>query len=96
MVQVAERQYNGSFLPSKRPYNTGQVISLVVKAATPYTVCVQFYNRQRSYIKCETMAKARRVITLNRNDSLVSYIYYNIPDLEHIEAYDARDPTRYV
>jgi hypothetical protein len=94
MGQVAEKiHFNGA---STRYYNTGKVISLVVKAATPYTVCVQFHNRQRSYIKCETMVEARRIITLNRKDKLVSYIYYNIPDLEHIEAYDARDPTRYV
>jgi hypothetical protein len=66
------------------------------RVETPYTVVIQFRNRQRQYIKCETMKQTRETIVHYRKTPKVTYIHYNIPELEHIEAYDVRDITRYV
>jgi hypothetical protein len=70
---------------------------LAAYTSSRYAVVIQYKDRRkrREYIKCETFAKVRAAIKLYRQMSSVSYIYYNIPDEEHIEAYDARDPTRY-
>jgi hypothetical protein len=68
---------------------THAIRKLTARVETPYTVVIQFRNRQRSYIKCETMAKARETIVHYRTNRKVTYIYYNIPELDHIEAYDA-------
>jgi hypothetical protein len=62
----------------------------------PYTVVVQFRNRARSYISCDTMAGVRETIRRHKLLRDVTYIYYNIPELQHVEAYDVRDPERYV
>jgi hypothetical protein len=35
-------------------------------------------------------------IVAYRKKKGVTYIQYNIPDEDHIEAYDVRDPRRYV
>jgi hypothetical protein len=74
-------------------FNTGK---LNPRVETPYTVVIQFRNRNRSYIKCETMANVRQTIVSYRRDRKVTYFHYNISELEHIEAYDVRNPTRYV
>jgi hypothetical protein len=72
--------------------------TLILHAITnrPYVVVVQFRGKARSYINCKTMADVRETIRRHKLMKDVTYIYYNIPELVHIEAYDARDPTRYV
>ena len=68
----------------------------MVSASVQYTVVIQFKGKRiRQYIKCETYAKARSVINIHRVNPSVSYIYYNIPGEDKIDAYDARDPKRY-
>ena len=62
----------------------------------PYVVVVQFRDKARVYINCKTMADVRETIRRHKLTKDVTYIYYNIPELVHIEAYDVRDPTRYV
>jgi hypothetical protein len=63
----------------------------------PYTVVIQFrFQKARAYISCETMASVRETIRRHKLKRDVAYIYYNIPELEHVEAYDVRDPERYV
>jgi hypothetical protein len=63
----------------------------------PFVVVVQFRSsRDRAYITCQTMVDVRETIRRHKLMKDVTYIYYNIPELQHIEAYDARDPTRYV
>jgi hypothetical protein len=62
----------------------------------PYTVVVQFRRKARAYLSCETLSAVRETIRRHKLMRDVTYIYYNIPELQHIEAYDARDPTRYV
>jgi Ran GTPase-activating protein (RanGAP) involved in mRNA processing and transport len=61
----------------------------------PYVVVVQYHNRARAYLSCESMEVARKTIKQHRLIKAVKYIYYNIPELQHIEAYDVRDPERY-
>lgn len=74
------------------PYN-----GLVPRIGTPYTVVTQFRNKRvRSCIKCETMAQVRDAIKRQRANPNVTYIFYNIPEMDHIEAYDVRDRNRYV
>jgi hypothetical protein len=69
----------------------------IVSASAQYTVVIQFKGKRvRQYIKCETYAKARRVINIHRANSSVSYIYYSIPGEDKIDAYDCREPERYV
>jgi hypothetical protein len=41
------------------------------------------------------MEVVRKTIKQHRLIKSVKYIYYNIPELQHIEAYDVRDPERY-
>jgi hypothetical protein len=67
-----------------------------IKPATPYCVVIQYRGRERQYIRCEKLVNVRRVVLLYRNNPEVKYIYYNIPDLDFISAYDARDPGKYV
>jgi hypothetical protein len=62
----------------------------------PYVVVVQSRHKARAYINCATMTDVRETIRRHKLMKDVRYIYYNIPELVHIEAYDARDPTRYV
>jgi hypothetical protein len=47
-------------------------------------------------IPAVSMAAARETIKRHRLIKDVTYIFYNVPELQHIEAYDARDPERYV
>jgi hypothetical protein len=42
------------------------------------------------------MAAARETIKRHRLIKDVTYIFYNVPELQDVEAYDARDPERYV
>jgi hypothetical protein len=72
--------------------------TLILHAITkrPYVVVVQFRRKDRAYINCKTMTDVRETIRRHKLMKDVTYIYYNIPELVHIEAYDARDPTRYV
>jgi hypothetical protein len=69
---------------------------LIPRVETRYTVVVQYGKKPRQYIKCETMAATRETIVAYRKKKGVTYIQYNIPDEDHIEAYDVRDPRRYV
>jgi hypothetical protein len=69
---------------------------LTPRIETPYTVVIQFRKKQRHYIKCETMAKVRETTVSYCQKREVTYIHYNMPEEDHIEAYDVRDPTRYV
>ena len=62
----------------------------------PYVVVVQFRRKARSYANCKTMADVRETIRRHKLMKDVTYIHYNIIELVHIEAYDVRDPTRYV
>jgi hypothetical protein len=63
----------------------------------PYVVIVQYHStRARVYITCESMASVRDTIKRHRRIKDVRYIFYNIPELQKIDAYDAREPDRYV
>jgi hypothetical protein len=63
----------------------------------PFVVVAQFRSRKdRAYITCQSLASVRDTIRRHKTMLDVTYIYYNIPELQHIEAYDARDPSRYV
>jgi hypothetical protein len=62
----------------------------------PYVVVVQYRNRTRAYLSCDRMEAVRKTIKQHRSIKTVTYIHYNIPELQHIEAYDIRDPERYV
>jgi hypothetical protein len=61
----------------------------------PYCVVVQYRNRSRAYLTCDSMEAVRMTVKQHKSIKTVTYIYYNVPELQHIEAYDARDPTRY-
>jgi hypothetical protein len=61
----------------------------------PYVVVIQYRNRTRAYISCDSMDAVRKTIKHHKRANDVTYIYYNISELQHIEAYDARDPGRY-
>jgi hypothetical protein len=76
--------------------HSAKILRLVVKPATPYTVCMQYTNRERTYVKCETMAQVRETVVRNRKNPKVTYIYFSIPEMDKIDAYDVRDPERYV
>jgi hypothetical protein len=75
-------------------------VGVLVKPNTPYTVVVEYRNRQRVHIKCETLKQVRKEVVRNRSNVQVSYIYYNVQfdilDVLKIDSYDARDPLRYV
>jgi hypothetical protein len=69
----------------------------ILRRVNSYTVVIQYANtRARAYISCLTLASARDTIKRHRLIEGVKFIYYNIPELDYIVAYDARDPTRYV
>jgi hypothetical protein len=69
----------------------------LLRKVTPYTVVVQYANsRARVYISCLTLATVRETIKRQRIIKGVKFIHYNMPELDYIVAYDARDPTRYV
>jgi hypothetical protein len=69
----------------------------ILRKVTTYTVVVQYVNsRARVYISCLTLATVRETINRHRLIKDVKFIHYNIPKLDYIVAYDARDPTRYV
>jgi hypothetical protein len=61
----------------------------------PYVVVVQYHNRDRAYLSCENMEVARKTTRQHRLIKAVKAIYYSIPELQHIEAYDVSDPERY-
>jgi hypothetical protein len=62
-----------------------------------YTVVIQYRSkRARVYVSCESMASVRDTIKRHKLNKDVTYIFYNIPELLKIDAYDARDPDRYV
>ena len=62
-----------------------------------YTVVIQYRRKlARVYIACESMANVRDTIKRHRRIKDVTYIFYNIPELPKIYAYDARDPNRHV
>jgi hypothetical protein len=44
----------------------------------------------------EKLTVARETIKRHRLIKDVTYIFYDVAELQHIEAYDARDPGRYV
>jgi hypothetical protein len=67
-----------------------------IRAATPYCVVIQYRGRERGYVRCETLERVRFVVKEYRGHPEVKYIYYNVPDLDFIGAYDARDPGKYV
>lgn len=75
---------------------TQDAFILHVITTRPYVVVIQFRRKARAYISCKTMADVRETIRRHKLMKEVTYIYYNIPELQHIEAYDVRDPTRYV
>jgi hypothetical protein len=62
----------------------------------PYVVVIQYRNRARAYLSCDSIDTVRNTIKQHKLVKNVTYIYYNIPELQHIEAYDIRDPNRYV
>jgi hypothetical protein len=69
----------------------------VLRRINPYTVVIQYANaRARVYISCLTLEAVRETIKRHRLIKAVKFIHYNIPELDYIVAYDARDPTRYV
>jgi hypothetical protein len=72
--------------------------TLILRVITerPHVVVVQFRRKARSYVSCKTITKVRETIHRHKLMKDITYIYYNIPELVHIESYDARDPTRYV
>jgi hypothetical protein len=70
-------------------------ITLIPHIETPFTVVIQYGKKPRQYIKCETMKAARDTIVTYRKKRGVTYIHYNIPEMDHIEAYDVRDAARY-
>jgi hypothetical protein len=72
--------------------------ALILHAITkrPYVVVIQFRRKARAYINCANMTDVRETIKRHKKIRDVTYIYYNIPELQHIEAYDARDKERYV
>lgn len=69
---------------------------LIADVKTPYTVVIQTTKKLRQYIRCETMKHVLATIHYHRQRRDVTFIHYNIPELDYIVAYDARDPTRYV
>lgn len=75
------------------PIQDALILHVVTKR--PYVVVIQFRSIGRSYINCKTMSDVRETIRRHKLIKDVTYIYYNIPELVHIEAYDVRDPTRY-
>jgi hypothetical protein len=62
---------------------------------SPYVVVVQYRDRARTYLSCDSMDAIRNTIKQHKLIKAVTYIYYNMPTLMHIEAYDAREPDRY-
>jgi hypothetical protein len=69
----------------------------ILRRVTPYTVVIQYAStRARAYISCLPLASVRETIKRHRLINGAKFIYYNIPELDYIVAYDARDPTRYV
>jgi hypothetical protein len=61
----------------------------------PYVVVVQYQDRACAYLSCESMEVVRKTIKHHRLIKGVKYIHYSISELQHIEAYDIRDPMRY-
>jgi hypothetical protein len=69
----------------------------ILRRVTPYTVVIQYAStRAPAYISCLTLASVRDTINRHRLIKGVKFIYYNIPELDYIVAYDARELTRYV
>jgi hypothetical protein len=62
---------------------------------SPYVVVVQYRTRARAYLSCDSMDAVRNTIKQHKLVKTVTHIYYNLPSLMHIEAYDARAPDRY-
>jgi hypothetical protein len=83
-----------------RRFVAGSRDGVLVRPNTPYTVVIQYHNRERVHIKCETLRQVRKEVLKHRSNRLVKYIHYNIQfdvnEVEKIDAYDARDPRRYV
>ena len=71
-------------------------VASVVAALPPYCVVIQYRGRERSYIRCHKLYQVRKEVVAHRKHPAVKFIYYTAPDIEFIEAYDARDPGRYV
>jgi hypothetical protein len=69
----------------------------ILRKVTQYTAVIQYANaRARVYISCITLEAVRETIKRHRLIKGVKFIHYNIPELDYIVAYDARDPMRYV
>jgi hypothetical protein len=76
------------------PIQDTLILDVITKR--PYVVVIQYRRKARSYISCKSMDEVRETIRRHKLISDVTYIRYNIPEVVHIEAYDAREPTRYV
>jgi hypothetical protein len=101
--QVRALTYSGSkagriwSTPMNAPVTIQDAVILHTITEPLYTVVIQYHSkRARAYITCESMASVRDTIKRHERIKDVTYIFYSIPELQKIDAYDARDPDRYV